>query len=516
MNTGNDDGFSGYWKRLPAIVVIFSGAMATILFATAWNYGPFGDEFYYIDCGKHLAAGYVDHPPLVAFVAFAVRQLFGQSYIALRAVAALAAAAAVLLAVCITVRLGGGRFAQSLTALAMVAAPGFWAIFSFYSMNALDIVIVSLAVLALIDALRSARKRSWLALGVTVGIGLLNKLTLLSFGFAALAGILATRHRVKLVTPWPWVAGLIAVAIFLPNIVWQIAHGWPTLDFIRLTQQYSINPLSAGGYLLQLVISINPVLAPLWIAGLIYLVSGRPEETGRTLGILALIFIAVYIAQRSKVYYVFPIMPALLAAGAVSLERFSERTARPWVRRTAVVLISATGIALLPLGAPILPVELFIKYGKATTLVQTLKIHREDRVDLPVHFALRFGWPELVDDISRAFESLSVEEREGCVVVTDNYSKTGAVNYYRGHYGLPQAISGHNSYQYWLPEDLPLTAVIAVGIEEEDLRENFRDVALFDIHRHPYSAIWETNQEIFIARHPTRSWKQIKPAMHWY
>ena len=125
-----------------------------VLFASAWNYGPFGDEFYYIDCGRHLDAGYVDHPPLVAFAAFAIRTFFGTSYIALRAVSALAAGATVLLAALIAARLGGGRFAQSMAALAVAAAPGFWAIFSFYSMNAFDIVIVSIAVIILIDILK--------------------------------------------------------------------------------------------------------------------------------------------------------------------------------------------------------------------------------------------------------------------------------------------------------------------------------------------------------------------------
>jgi hypothetical protein len=497
-------------------VLFLAAGMACLLFATAWNYGPFGDEFYYIDCGRHLAAGYVDHPPLVAFLAFALGRVFGQSYIPLRAAAALAAAATVLLTAGIAIRLGGRRFAQSLAALAVASAPGFWAIFSFYSMNALDIVIVSSAIFLLIDALQSDSKRAWMALGVVVGIGLMNKLTLLPFGLAAAAGMLATGQRVKLIRPWPWLAGVIAGLIFLPNIIWQVRHGWPTLEFIRVTQQYSINPLSAGGYLLQLVLAINPFLAPLWVGGVIYFLSGRRPRTGRTLGILALIFIAFYVAQRSKVYYVFPIIPLLLAAGATALERFSEHTARRWVRPTAVALIGVTGLALLPVGAPVLPVRWFIPYGRMTRVVENLKIHREDRIDLPVHFALRFGWREMVEDVSRAYESLSPAEREGCAIVCDDYSKTGAVNYYRKEYGLPEAISGHNSYRYWLPEELPMTAVIAVGIEREYLTRYFSDVMLFDVFRHPYAATWETDEGIFIARGPTQPWRQIRRDMHWY
>jgi hypothetical protein len=505
-----------YGVRIPAVAIILAVLMAAVLFISAWNYGPFGDEFYYIDCGRHLDAGYVDHPPLVALTAHTVRTLFGTSYIALRAVSALAAAAAVLLTALMAARLGGGRFAQSMAALALAAAPGFWAIFSFYSMNAFDVVIVSIGSLILIEILKGKSQRLWISFGICAGIGLLNKYTLLPFGCAVLIGLLATRSRKILATPWPWIAGSVAALIFLPNIVWQVKNGWPTIEFIRLTQQYSINPLSVGGYLSQLVLSMNPVAAPLWIGGLFYLFSARPQRGGRVLGIVALIFITIYVVQRSKVYYVYPIMPLLLASGAVGLERLSAGTARKWIGRAAAALIGASGLALLPFGAPILSVERFIPYGQATGLVDDLKIHQQDRVDLPVHFALRFGWREMVESVSQAYASLPEEEQEGSVIITDTYAKAGAVNYYRRAFDLPEAISGHNSCRYWLPEDIQVLAVIAVGLDEEYLRRYFSDIELFKVHHHPYAAPWETGQEIFIAREPKSSWSQLRSEMHWY
>jgi hypothetical protein len=179
-------------------------------------------------------------------------------------------------------------------------------------------------------------------------------------------------------------------------------------------------------------------------------------------------------------------------------------------------LFGTSYIALLPLGAPVLPVERLISYGKATGLVDDLKIHRHDRVDLPVHFALRFGWREMVESVSQAYKSLPEEEQEGAVIVTNDYAKAGAVNYYRREFDLPEAISGHNSYRYWLPEDMQVSAVIAVGLDEEQLRRIFRDIDLFKVHHHPHATQWETGQEIFIAREPRNSWSQIRSEMHWY
>jgi hypothetical protein len=237
---------------------------------------------------------------------------------------------------------------------------------------------------------------------------------------------------------------------------------------------------------------------------------------GRVLGIVAVIFIAIYVVQRSKVYYVYPIMPLLLAGGAVGLERLTVRTAHKWIGLAAAALVGASGLALLPFGAPVLSVERFIPYGQATGLVDNLKIHRHDRVDLPVHFALRFGWREMVESVSQAYESLLEEEQEGSVIITDTYAKAGAVNYYREAFDLPEAVSGHNSCRYWLPEDMRVVAVIAVGLDEEYLRRYFRDIELFKVHHHPFAVPWETGQEIFIAREPRSSWSQIRSEMHWY
>lgn len=124
----------------------------------------------------------------------------------------------------------------------------------------------------------------------------------------------------------------------------------------------------------------------------------------------------------------------------------------------------------------------------------------------------------MVESASKAYESLPEEEQERSVIVTNDYAKAGAgaVNYYRREFDLPEAISGHNCYRYWLPEEMQVLAVIAVGLDEEHLRRIFRDIELFKVHHHPFAAQWETGQEIFIAREPKSSWSQIRSEMHWY
>ncbi len=501
---------------LSFIPVVLAFFMFGLLVATAWNYGPFGDEFYYIECSKHLDFGYVDHPPLVALVAFLVRSLFGESYIWLRIITALAGGLSVFLAARISKKLGGGHFAQAVTCLAVIAGPGIWAIFSFYSMNALDMIIIEVAVLLLIGILQGGSPRLWILFGVVAGIGLQNKMTMLVFGFALFVGLLASQYRSQLKTRWPYAGAVVAVLLFLPHIIWQVLHGWPTLAFIRLTQAYSIYPLSVAGFVWQIILTLNPLTLPLWLGGILFLLFTGHRRQYRVLGILALVFLLVYSVQRSKVYYVYPVMPLLFAGGAVAFERLCVKIKHAWVQAGAVACLAATGIVLLPFGLPVLPIEHFIQYSNTIGLMQQIKIQRGDRVDLPIHFALRFGWKDMVENVAGAFETLNPEERQDCLILTDNYSKAGAINYYRKGYGLPEAVSGHNNYRYWIPEHHGMKTAVVIGIDREFLDEYFGDVRFLAVHDHPYAATWEVDQEIFVCREPKVIWEDVKPRLHWY
>src|SRR5713226_5995841 len=103
--------------------ILLSIAAAKFLFhlLTAGRYGIFRDELYYLACSEHLAWGYVDQPPLIAFVAWFARHVFGSSLLGLRLLPAIAGAALVWLTGRLTREMGGGRFAQAIAALAALA-----------------------------------------------------------------------------------------------------------------------------------------------------------------------------------------------------------------------------------------------------------------------------------------------------------------------------------------------------------------------------------------------------------
>ena len=203
-----------------AILVSLAAAKLLLQFAGIRHYGFFRDELYYLACGEHLAWGYVDQPPLVALIAWLARHLFGGSLVSIRLLPALAGAAVVLLTGLLTRELGGGRFAEFLAAAAVLFAPAYLAFDSFLSMNAFEPLFWLLCAWIVVRLIKGASPKWWLAFGAVAGVGLENKHTMLVFGFALLAGLLLAGERRMLHWPWFWLGGLIALAIFLPNLLW--------------------------------------------------------------------------------------------------------------------------------------------------------------------------------------------------------------------------------------------------------------------------------------------------------
>jgi len=198
------------------VVALLATAAFAFHMVTAKLYGFFIDELYFLACGQHLAWGYVDMPPLTAFQAWLTRHLFGDSAYSIRLFPSLAAAGIVLLAAAIARELGGGRFAQILAALVAFLSPGFLVFCSYLSMNAIEPLIWGGCALIVIKMINRDDPKLWLWFGVLAGIGMLNKHTMLIFGFAIVTSLLLTPDRRLLFNRWLLIAGAIAFAIFLP------------------------------------------------------------------------------------------------------------------------------------------------------------------------------------------------------------------------------------------------------------------------------------------------------------
>jgi hypothetical protein len=479
---------------------LLAAAVFCIETVRAGIYGIHGDEYYFLACGKHLDFGYVDHPPLIALIARIVSETLGDSVLALRLLPGLAGGATVLLAAAISRRLGGQGFATVLAALSVAMSTGLLALFNYLSMNAFDILLVTLASYLLARILEAPTPRLWLLLGLVMGVGLQTKMTMLVYGFATFMGLLLTRQRKLIASRWPWLAGAVALLIFLPNVIWQIANDWPTLEFIGRAQSARNPAHSVLAFLAQTTLALNPVILPVWCAGLFGLLMRRNWASFRPLGVLAFAFLTVYVASNPQVYYVFAIFPLLFAGGAAVIERGIARWSAIWLRPLLLAPLLVSGLIFAPLGVALLPVERFIAYSKRIGILERIEMY--DRLQLPIHFGYRFGWPELTRTVAETYEGLPVVEQGHCVILATNYGKTCSLNYIGRKLGLPTAYSGHMSCWYWLPEDLSADVAITVGFSEPFMQEFYRDVRLIETFTHPYVMAWETDEPILVCRDP--------------
>jgi len=242
------------------------------------RYGYHHDELYFIACGNHLDFGYVDHPPLVPWIARLATELFGHSLFGLRLLALLSMAAIIFLTGHIVRRLGGGRFSQGLACLAMLIAPIYLRAGNLFCIPVFEGLFWILGYYILLRIIQKDRPRLWLWLGLVVGLGLMTKHSLVFFVFGLMIGLLFTDMRKHFKSPYLYAAGGIALLIFLPNVLWQIKHGWPTLSFVINLNKNLMEGISPFQFIAGQFLYIHPFNAVIWIAGLVFFFSKKGKD----------------------------------------------------------------------------------------------------------------------------------------------------------------------------------------------------------------------------------------------
>ena len=492
----------GSFRNSGLLLTFLAVAKLLIQVAGINHYGYFRDELYYIACGEHLAWGYVDQPPLIAFVAWLARHLFGTSLFATRLFPALAGAAIVYCTGRLARELGGGPFAEFLAALGILLAPVYLAFDSFLSMNAFEPLFWLLCAWIAIRIVKGADPRWWLAFGVLAGVGLQNKHTMLVFGFALVVGLMVSGHARLFTSKWIWVAAALAFAIFLPNLIWEARHGWPQIEVVRNGEQYKILHISALQFIFEQVLFLQPLALPIWLAGLGWYFWGTEGKRFRFLGWAYLVVMAIFIGLDGKSYYVLPFYPVLFAAGGVACSNYFAALNRRWLAAAYASLLVIVGLITLPFGIPLLPVDTFIKYSNLLPYGRHVKTERDPPVELTQLYSDMFGWDHMAYQIARVYHSLPLNERQGCAILAGNYGEAGAIDLYGPALGLPKSISGHNSYYYWGPRDYTGECVIVFGERADEFKTYFAESQYVTTITNPYAAIAERDVHVYICRKP--------------
>ncbi len=451
-----------------------AGVLTFVLhIAASGGYGYQRDELYFVSCARHLAWGYVDQPPLIALIARIELTLFGDSLPALRLLPALAGAVTVVLAGRLARSLGGGLLAQGLAMLALALAPFYLAVGNLLTMNAFEPLLWMGAAWLLVQAEERDRLALWAALGLVVGLGLNNKYSMFFFLSCALVAIALTPSRRIFRRPGFYLAAALAALLVAPSLLWQNAHGWPQLEVLRHAASEKNVVVGPVDFYLQQILMMNPLAAPIWIAGLVYLLFSPQTRRWRWYGCTYFILSVLYLALGAKVYYLAPIYPVLVAAGAVPIEH-ALRNLR-WARIAYPIALFTLGAAIAPIAFPILPMPTYLAYQKLFD-VRGIKMERHPVGRVPQHFADMLGWDTLVRTMAQVYDGLPPSQQREAAILTGNYGQASAIDFFGPHYHLPPAISGHNNYYIYGPRGASGQVVLAIGVEPSLLRTEFRSV----------------------------------------
>ena len=479
-----------------------ASAVVVLLLATAGRYGIFRDEYYYLMCADHPAWGYVDHPPLAMVFLSLWKAICGQSALALRVPPALLAGLSTLGAAALAREMRGGVAAQCLAAVTVGLMPGLLALGGFYSMNTFDIafwVLTAWIICRLLDP--AASRRWWWVLGLALGLGLLNKYSMVFLAVGLGVGVLLSPLRRELLTVRRLTGSLIVVLIVAPHLLWQVHNGWPTLEFIRNAYDLKNVAMSPGGFWSEQLLMAHPGFTPIGLVGLAALLISTRLRPWRPLGVAFVVVGGWLTVQNAKPYYLVPAYPMLMAAGAVMITHWLSRW--PRARRVTVValpvLLAGEGLIIAPVAIPLLAPAAYVGYEQTLGLRPKDMEHNEVGA-LPQHFADRFGWREMAQTVHAVVAALPPAEQARCLVVAGNYGECGAINYWGLPEGVPPAVSGHNSCFAWWPADQEADVVVALGISRERLESMFSSIEVGAVHRAPLAMPYESELPIWVCR----------------
>ncbi|HOX82235.1 MAG TPA: glycosyltransferase family 39 protein [Chryseolinea sp.] len=484
-------------------ITLFSIALGCFLLHLITNltgaYGFFRDELYYITCSDHLAFGYVDQPPFSLYLLKLSRLLFGDSLTAIRIVPTLMHTGTIVVAGLMVKEMGGKVFAIFIAGIAIALAPILLGIGSIYSMNSIDVFIWTLSVYLILRIINTKNQSLWIALGIVLGIGLLNKISVLFFGAGLFVGILFT-NRQWLITRWPYIAASIGVILFLPYVVWNVTHDMAHLEFIHNASSDKYSGLNAATFIKDQLFYLNPIAAPLWMSGLLGLFFYAPLKKYRIVAwIYVTAFTILILNGTSKAEYLMPAYASLFAAAGVLVEQKLTSRSVAWIKYAYAMILLITSIILIPMVLPVLSVEGYIRYAKALGEEPSSNEGKE-LSDLPQFYADMFGWKEKAKDVASIYNSLSEDDKKKCAIIASNYGRCGAIDFFGPEYGLPKSIGTHNNYWIWGPRDYNGEVLIIMGGDLDDHKNDFESVALAGVSNCEHCMPYENKMNIFVCR----------------
>lgn len=430
------------WERF-GIVAWSLVAIVTVMRAiAAWSVPLIGDEGYYWEWSRHLALGYADHPPGVAYTIFAFSWL-GTNPFAVRIGFVLCGVIATIALAKTATRLAGGdQRAGAISALALTLTPLASIAFGSASPDGPYLAAWAVSLYCAVRAFASASRRDYVYLGLALGALLLTRM----FAFAMLFGLFAyalapSRRRL-------WRDGLalsfgVAALLCVPLLVWNATHDWATLKFALVerhaTEWSALRPLWLHAVMAA---AYSPGL---WVGALLCIFRVRNALINWTAVPMIALMTLLAFHEQVEIHWMFGAYVSLCAALGVAYVGLSARARVIWANVGAVPALILFPLIFIAAVAPGFVYEEFVRSGSTLRNTGAFEI---------------FTVPSLAHDVRGMMDA------NHATVVTDGYGLSSTLDFYGG---IPPVVIGYDAEgqesKRWYDPDMPVSLILFVDKE---------------------------------------------------
>ncbi|HVW97301.1 MAG TPA: glycosyltransferase family 39 protein [Mucilaginibacter sp.] len=429
------------------------------------HFGFHRDELLHLVLADHLDWGYKEVPPFIAIVAKTSDILFGSSVFAARIFPTICSGLIIWFTGLITVEFGGRKFAIALACLALIFSPAFAASGYLFQPVVFDQLWWVMAVWLLTRYCNTSSVKYLYFLGVVVGIGMLTKYSMAFFTFALLAGLMFSKNRKLLLNRHIIGAALLAMLIFLPNLIWQLQHHLPVITHMKTLREQQLDFIKPADFIKQELL-VNGIALFVWLTGFIFLLFSFRLHKFQFVAIAFVIIFAFFLVMKGKSYYLFGAFPMLFAAGGFGFERWLK-TGSLTLRGVVIAVFTLPNLIFFPMVLPLFPLKqtlsaiaFFNKHIPATRFVTTWEDQKQH--PLTQDYADMLGWDTMTALVAKGWNQLTTEQRQHTQIYADNYGEAGAVHHFGKQYNLPDVISLNSSFTLWAPDSLNAQYILYV------------------------------------------------------
>lgn len=469
------------------------------------EYGFHRDEYFYMAIADQFSFQNLDMLPLTPLFLKAFMFIFGNSIKALHFASGMLGAFTLVFTLLIVKELGGKKYAITLAGILYLLS-GILIFGAIFTYDSLDFLIWVAAIYILVRLFKEENPRLWIALGVVLGLGLMNKMTILFFGLAIFVCLWLVPQRKFFKTKWIWISAFLAMLYALPFIYWQTLNNWYFIGFASTYSGGIAARFSFLEYVWGQILPNNIFTLPVWGLGLGILLFSKKWKIYRFFGYVYVFLFFTFYFVGAKFYFLIPAYSILIAVGSITIEQWIE--SKKLKKSKFIIPISYVLLSLpfLPMVIPVLPVEKLVHYVSVLGIDAGVRTETRELRNLPQHIADRFGWEEMVQQLAEIYHSEPNNQDIG--ILTDNWGQASAIHYYKDKYNLPEPITEHGWYYFnTLINHKFKDSYLSIDATKSELQAGFKLVEKRGIFNHPYVMPDENNKPLYLCSGPKYNYR---------